>query len=96
MVLQAQIHKIELTVHTNELHARITASQLVYLHRMEEENLAWALRVEREERERRKVNRMMRLAAQGTQEASTNPQGTHMHVINCINIRLKSIQATRR
>jgi hypothetical protein len=40
---------------------------------MEEENIAWGLRIEREERERRKVNRMMRIAAGGADEASTEP-----------------------
>ncbi|ELR22530.1 uncharacterized protein ACA1_142210 [Acanthamoeba castellanii str. Neff] len=69
----SQTHKLELTLHTSELHARITASQLLYLHRMEEENIAWGLRIEREERERRKVNRMMRIAAGGADAASTEP-----------------------
>ena len=73
--MQSQTHKLELTLHTSELHARITASQLLYLHRMEEENLAWGLRIEREERERRKVNRMMRIAAGGADAASTEPGG---------------------
>lgn len=71
--MQSQTHKLELTLHTSELHARITASQLLYLHRMEEENIAWGLRIEREERERRKVNRMMRIAAGGADAASTEP-----------------------
>jgi hypothetical protein len=69
------IHKLELALHANELHGRMTASQLIYFHRLEEENVAWSIKVEREERERRENNRALRLALQGEVVAEVSNKG---------------------
>lgn len=53
----------------------MTASQLIYFHRLEEENVAWSIKVEREERERRENNRALRLALQGEVVAEVSNKG---------------------
>eukprot|EP01087_Luapelamoeba_hula_P003962 TRINITY_DN1392_c0_g1_i2.p1 TRINITY_DN1392_c0_g1~~TRINITY_DN1392_c0_g1_i2.p1 ORF type:complete len:1088 (-),score=180.02 TRINITY_DN1392_c0_g1_i2:76-3297(-) len=68
----AKQHRVEAMLHAGEIFGHITPSNVRFFHHLEEEHRKWGIRVNTEEVERRKLNKMMQAAASGASEMKSS------------------------
>eukprot|EP01090_Pellita_catalonica_P019580 TRINITY_DN6712_c0_g1_i3.p1 TRINITY_DN6712_c0_g1~~TRINITY_DN6712_c0_g1_i3.p1 ORF type:complete len:1039 (+),score=215.80 TRINITY_DN6712_c0_g1_i3:398-3118(+) len=99
----SKTHKLEATLHASALKAKITKSNLQYCRALEKEHREWGIKVDKEEKERRKINKMQLAAASGveelkstdiTQESKVNVDAATAAVSKGVKYSLDNLQVT--